>query len=89
MASSDTRRNTSEKTREVRLRRMADRQGLRLVKSKRRDPHAIDFGKYMLVEAGTPTVVAGADREGHQVNGTERLEFSLDNVEAYLTRAKA
>lgn len=33
-----------EKVRENRLRRMADRQGLRIEKSRRRDPRAIDFG---------------------------------------------
>lgn len=34
------------KVRENRLRRMADRQGLRLVKSRRRDPLAVDYGRY-------------------------------------------
>lgn len=73
--------STDEKVYENRVRRMAERQGLRLVKSKRRDPHAIDYGKYMLVDAATDEVVAG-------VNGTERPEFSLDDAEAHLTRAK-
>jgi hypothetical protein len=36
----------SIKVRENRLRRMAQRQGLRLVKSGRRDPLAVDYGKY-------------------------------------------
>jgi hypothetical protein len=42
--------------RENRLRRMAKRHGLELVKSRRRDPRALDFGTYQLVgasEAGT------------------------------------
>jgi hypothetical protein len=41
-----------EKVRENRLRRMAERQGLRLVKSRRRDPLAIDFGTYSIVGTG-------------------------------------
>lgn len=36
------------KVRERRLRRMADRQGYTLTKSRRRDPRATDFGKYKL-----------------------------------------
>ena len=36
------------KVRENRLRRMASRQGLRLEKSKQRDPMALDYGKYSL-----------------------------------------
>ncbi len=38
------------KTYENRLRRAAERQGYMLVKSRRRDPRAIDYGKYVLVE---------------------------------------
>jgi hypothetical protein len=37
------------KVRENRLRRMASRQGLRLEKSRQRDPMALDYGKYSLV----------------------------------------
>ena len=37
------------KVRENRLRRMASRQGLRLEKSRQRDPIALDYGKYRLV----------------------------------------
>ena len=36
------------KVRENRLRRAAGRQGLRLVKSRRRDPRAYDYGRYWL-----------------------------------------
>lgn len=39
----------SEKVRENRLRRKAERMGLRLEKSRRRDPDAVDFGLYALV----------------------------------------
>jgi hypothetical protein len=64
-----------ERTREQRLRRMADRQGLRLVKSRRRDPRALDYGDYMLVDAATNGVVAGE---------IGRLHLSLDDIERYL-----
>ena len=67
-----------DKVRENRLRRMADRQALRLQKSGRRDPRAIDYGTYMLIDPITNTVVAGASATG-------RPEFSLDDVEAWLT----
>ncbi len=72
----------TDKTRETRLRRMADRQGLRLVKSRRRDPHAIDYGGFMLVDIHTNTVVAGTGAIG-------RPHWSLDDVERWLTRPKA
>lgn len=71
--------STQEKVRENRLRRMAERQGLRLVKSRRRDPRAIDYGLYTLVSAQTNTVIAGSERT------TGRPSFSLDAVEAWLT----
>jgi hypothetical protein len=41
------------KVRENRLRRIASRQGLRLEKSRQRDPTALDYGKYSLV-SGRP-----------------------------------
>ena len=37
------------KVRENMLRRIASRQGLRLQKSRQRDPMALDYGKYSLV----------------------------------------
>lgn len=66
----------AERTREQRLRRMADRQGLRLVKSRRRDPRARDYGDYHLVDVDANSIVAGE---------IGRIHFSLDDVEAYLT----
>jgi hypothetical protein len=66
----DTRESRQgEKVRENLLRRMADRQGLALVKSRRRDPRALDYGRYRLVR-GRSTVL---DTK------------ALDDVEAYLT----
>jgi hypothetical protein len=44
---------------ENRLRRAADRQGLRLEKSRLRDPRAIGYGTFMLTKSGS-TVYAGS-----------------------------
>lgn len=49
----------NDKIRENRARRAASRQGLRLVKSKRRDPRALEFEKYALVNRETGAVVHG------------------------------
>lgn len=59
--------------RENRLRRMADRQGLFLQKSRRRDPRALDYGTYALIDQKTDKPVAG-DR------------MTIDEVETYLTK---
>lgn len=67
-----------EKVRENRLRRAAGRQGLQLVKSRRRDPRAFDYGGYMLVDIDTNVVVVGSE-------GVGRPHWSLDDVEKYLT----
>jgi hypothetical protein len=61
---------TAEATRERRLRRMAERQGLALTKSRRRDPRALDYGRYRLVRGRTTVLDTRA----------------LDDVEAYLTK---
>lgn len=61
-----------EKVRENRARRAAERQGLLLKKSRRRDPRAIDYGTFVLVDASTNALVAG-----------ERL--NIEDVEKYLT----
>jgi hypothetical protein len=46
---------------ENRLRRMADRQSLQLVKSRRRDRNAPDHGRYMLVDSLAKAVPAGGN----------------------------
>jgi hypothetical protein len=71
-----------EKVRENRLRRMAERQGLALRKTRRRDPRAIDYGMYALIDPVRNSVVAG-------VAGTGRFEWDLDDVEAYLLGEEA
>jgi hypothetical protein len=59
---------TAEKIRENRLRRMADRQGLRLVKSRRRDPRAIGYGTYTLIDLTDNTTVG----DGMTIDDVER-----------------
>lgn len=66
------------KVRENRIRRMAERQGLLLQKSKRRDPKAIDYGGYMLVDARTNSVVLGST--------SFAFSADLDEVEAHLNK---
>jgi hypothetical protein len=68
----------SDKVRENRLRRMAERQGLELQKSRRRDPRAIDYDRWLILDPHTNTIVAGT-------KGTPRHGMTLDAVEAYLT----
>ena len=69
-------------TRAMRLRRIADRRGLRLVKSGRRDPGALEYMLYALVDQQT----------GKAINPplADRFECSwtLDQVEDYLIEAE-
>lgn len=58
-----------QKVRERRIRRMAERQGYKLVKSRRRDPRATDYGACELVP----------------VKGKPRAFKSIDEVEQFLT----
>jgi hypothetical protein len=69
----------TEKIRENRLRRMAERQGLRLEKSRRRDPLAWDFETYQLVDPRSNAVVAQAHAVGHGYG------LTLDEIEHRLT----
>jgi hypothetical protein len=63
------------KVRENRLRRMADRQGLRLAKSRRRDPMAIDYRTYRLMLKDSRLSLRKPP------NGL----LTIDQVEAWLT----
>ena len=65
-----------QKVREVRLRRMAERQRLSVEKCRRRDPLAIGFGTYRIV----------GPRGGVVAGHPERYGLTLDDVEAFLTR---
>jgi hypothetical protein len=63
----------TEKVRENRLRRMADRRGYMIQKSRRRDPRAVDYGNYWIVDPSTNGLVAG-----------DEFGMSLDDVEDWL-----
>lgn len=65
----------SDKVRENRLRRMAERQGLRLIKSRRRDEFASGYGTYMLVAGQGTEMSDGAD---------VMYGFDLDEIENQL-----
>ena len=65
------------KVRENRLRRMADRQGLKLRRSPRRDTRAIDYGQYALSFQETGGLV-------HPAGGMTIYTLSLEDVEGYL-----
>ena len=87
---------TAEKVRENRLRRMAERQGLELRKSRRRDPRAKDYGRWYIVDVDREIEAADdvatesftAHRRALEIG---RAEFvvkecdDLDVVEAFLT----
>jgi hypothetical protein len=74
--------DTSIKVRENRLRRMAARQSLHLVKNPRRDPRAVDYGSYMLVDMNTTAMVADF---GWDHTGSPKGASWLDDVETWLT----
>lgn len=67
----------AEKVRENRIRRMAERQGFRMVKSRRRDPRAVDFGRYR--------VETGDGVEATAFASTMGWGLTLDEVEKRLT----
>ena len=80
---SDLDRNAvAERSREARLRRAAVRQGLTLRKSRRRDPRALDFGRYWLIR-GDETMVSAVLGDPDVLGGERGV--TLDEVEAYLT----
>ena len=66
-----------EKVRENKLRRMAQRQGLQLSKSARRDVRAYDYNKYALLKYGTKKVVFGKGELGY--------DATIDDIEDWLT----
>jgi hypothetical protein len=69
------------KVREARLRRMAERQGLYLRKSRRRDPLALAYGGYQLIDPRSSSLVFG------EVAGYG-FGVSLDDIEDYLRRPR-
>jgi hypothetical protein len=69
--------DTAAKTQENRVRRMAERQGLQLQRSRRRDPRARDYGRYRIVDLATNSVVAGGQAADYSLD--------LEDAERYLT----
>ena len=63
--------------REKRLRRAAARQDLTLVKSRTRDPRAIGYGRFMLVDE-SGTAVFGSDDRGRPVASLDEIERHLN-----------
>ena len=66
----------ADKVRENRYRRMLRRRGFQLVKSRLRDPRAIGYGRFMIVDSDANAVVAG------EVNSFRAMD--LDQVENWL-----
>lgn len=67
----------AEKTRETRLRRMAERQGFKLMKSRTRDGRALDYGRWWVVDPNTNGIVAG--EPGYMdIDGVERFLLEDD-----------
>ena len=69
------------KTYENRLRRMAARQGLMLKKSRRRDPRALDYRKYWLIQTSTGVLWAGGE-EGMDLADVEESLASDPKIQA-------
>ena len=66
---------------EDRLRRMLDRQGYRLVKSRARDPRALTYGGYIIVDHQVGGAVAGGDGNAGRGYGLD-----LATVERWATK---
>jgi hypothetical protein len=62
------------------LRRVAARQGLRLERSRRRDPRSLGYGKYRIVDTLTGEIYAGA--------GPGDYTLTLDECEEILDRGR-
>jgi hypothetical protein len=75
--------NHEDKVRENRLRRTAERRGYRLVKSRSRDPQAVDFGLYAVIDVQTNGAVNPAIAERWVSS------WSLDEVEEYLNEPES
>jgi hypothetical protein len=69
-----TKKARSEKARETRLRRSADRQGFKLVKSRLRDPDATGYGRYVVMPDG--------------LGPTGQPNLTLDEIEQWLVAPK-
>lgn len=66
---------SSIKVRENRIRRIAERRGYLIQKSRRRDPYAHDFGGYMIVEPVRNMVIAGGTPNAYSLTLEDVEEF--------------
>lgn len=64
----------AEKVIDVRLRRTAMRRGFKMQRSRRRDPQAVGYGRYTLVDK----LDRGLTRSGLTLDDIERL-FTVEN----------
>ena len=72
-------RDMTHKTYENRVRRMAERQGYRLEKSRRRDPLARGYGLYVIIEAERRLPVTHEDGPGDTIH-----TLTLEEAEKWL-----
>lgn len=72
----------SEKIHENRVRRMAERQGFVLRRSRRRDPLAIDYGVYWLLRNGDLVYGDAGGRYLDEVEGFLTLDWSAKRATA-------
>jgi hypothetical protein len=74
--------DTAEKVRENRARRQAERQGLRLQKSRTRDPRAIDHNLWAVLDGATGEAI------NPPLAGRRLCSWTLDDVERYLVNRR-
>ena len=74
--------DAEQKVREAKLRRMAERQGLHLQRSRRRDRLALDYDGYQLIDPRSNALVFG-ELARHGFGAT------LDDIEVYLKQPRA
>lgn len=60
-----------EKARENRLRRKLDRMGYRLMKHRARDPHALDYGRYYVVDPDLNAIIYGGGNQYAYIDDIE------------------
>jgi hypothetical protein len=76
---------------ENRLRRASDRQGLRLEKSRARDPRALTYGTYQLVQVTAPgghwrsrNLTAGDTNTGYGLDLHEVAQFLFEDINVHV-----
>ena len=69
----------SLKVEEARLRRIAERRGFTLRKSRRRDPAALDYGLYCVSDSHTGNLLSAVDLTGRFIHS-----LTLDGVREFI-----